>query len=310
VPPSVCVIILNYNGRGLLGRFLPLIARTDYQPLELVVVDNASTDDSCGWLRARWPQVTLLRQERNLAYAGGNNVGIRYALEKGHRYVVIANNDIEPHPTWIREAVVHATAHRRHGIIGFRLFNQDVSRPALELACQQMGKTTWRPAEQVTGCSLFCDLEIFRTVGLFDETYQFYGEEEDFEQRALCAGWQMAELSVPVWHMGEASTRKLGLRRAYLVMRNTTRRIFKMHGIWKGLRMCATILNRACNPWLTMDFEADYTLRRFRPSNLPVNAGLALAAVAWNLAALPHTLYKGWADLRRAMQHSAPQQIT
>jgi hypothetical protein len=305
--PSVCVVILNYNGRKLLGRFLPVIARTDYQPLELVVVDNASQDDSCGWLQARWPQVTLLRQERNLAYAGGNNVGIRYAMAKGHRYVVIANNDIEPHTAWIREAVAHAMAHPQHGCIGFNVFNQEVTRLTFEQACRQLGQTDWRPVAHISGCSLFCDTELFRSVGLFDETYRFYAEENDLELRAMRAGWQMVELTVPVWHMGEASTCKMGLRRAYLSMRNLIRMSLKLDGLWRGLRTVATVFNRACNLSLHLDFDADYTLRRYRPSSLPVNAGLALAALGWNLLALPHTLYVGWRDRRRVAQYVAKQ---
>lgn len=303
--PSVCVVILNYNGRKLLGRFLPLIAKTDYQPLELVVVDNASVDDSCGWLRARWPQVTLLRQERNLAYAGGNNVGIRYAMERGHRYVVIANNDIEPHPSWIREAVSHVSAHPLHGCIGFNIFNQEVTRPAFERACQEIGKTNWRPIQHISGCSLFCDAEMFRSIGLFDETYRLYAEDNDLEMRATRAGWQMVELTVPVWHMGEGSTRKMGLRRAYLSMRNLIRMSLKLEGLRRGLRTVATVFNRACNPALQLDFAADYTLRRYRPSSLPVNAGLAMAALGWNVLAMPHTLYAGWRDRRRVAQYVA-----
>lgn len=303
----MCVVILNYNGRKLLGRFLPLIAKTDYKPLELVVVDNASSDDSCGWLRARWPQVTLLQQDRNLAYAGGNNVGIRYAMEKGHRYVVIANNDIEPHPAWIREAVVHAAAHPQHGFIGFQLFNQEITRPAFEQACRHFDKTDWKPVSHISGCSLFCDTELFRSIGLFDETYRFYAEENDLELRATSAGWQMVELTVPVWHMGEASTCKMGLRRAYLSMRNLIRMSLKFDGLWCGLRTAGTVFNRACNPSLRLDFDADYTLRRYRPSSLPVNAGLAMAALGWNVLAMPHTLYAGWRDRRRVSEYLARQ---
>lgn len=302
---SVCVVVLNYNGRRLLGRFLPPIMKTDYAPLEIVVVDNASHDDSCGWLKARWPQVTLLKTTRNLGFAGGNNVGIRYALERGHRYVVIANNDIEPHPSWIREAVAHAQTHPRHGIIGFNLFNLDVTRPAFETACRNLGPTQWKPAEHVVGAAMFCDSEVFRSIGAFDETYRFYSEETDLEIRLTAAGWKMVELSVPVWHLGEGSTRKLGLKRAYLQMRNSVRMSFKLNGLLGGAKMIKTVLNRACNPWLRLAIDRDYTLSRYRPSNLPTNTALALAAIGWNLAMLPRTLYAGFVDRQRIAAHRA-----
>jgi GT2 family glycosyltransferase len=303
--PSVCVIVLNYNGRRLLGRFLPAIMKTDYAPLEIVVVDNASHDDSCGWLKTRWPQVTLLQETQNRAFAGGNNVGIRYALGRGHRYILIANNDIEPHPSWVREAVAHALAHPRHGVIGFNLFNLDATRPAFETACRNLGPTRWRQAEQVAGAAMFCDAELFKCIGVFDETYRFYSEETDLELRAIAAGWQMAELSVPVWHLGEGSTRKLGLRRAYLQMRNTVRMTFKLNGLLSGLLMIKTVLNRACNPWLKLAIERDYTLSRYRPAGLLTNAVLALAAIGWNLVALPHTIYRGFNDKRMVARYRA-----
>ena len=298
-PPSVCLVILNYNGRGLLERFLPALAGSDYQPLEIVVVDNASTDDSCGWLQARWPQVTLLRSDRNLAWAGGNNIGIRHALEKGHRYVVLANNDIEPHPDWIRRAVEFVDGHPAHGIAGFHLFEEERTRPAFETACRQLPPPDWRETENVMGCAMFCDRDVFRSIGLFDETYRFYAEESDLELRALAGGWKMAELNTPVWHLGEGSTRKMGLKRAYLQMRNSIRMKLKLQGVFNGLCMCKTVLNRACNPWLRLDWEGDYTLRRYRPASLPVNAALALAAMGWNLLALPATLMAGRRDRER-----------
>lgn len=282
--------------------------KTDYQPMEVVVVDNASTDDSCGWLRVDWPQVTLLRQERNLGYAGGNNVGIRYAMEKGHRYVVIANNDIEPHLSWIREAVAFAAAHPDYGIIGFKLFNQEITRPAFETYCRSLPPLAWQDTTHVPGCSLFCDTEVFQSIGFFDERYVFYAEENDFEMRALQAGWRAAELNVPVWHMGEASTQQLGLKRSYLCMRNFVRLHMKLIGLAAGLRAMCTMVNRACNPWPRQDFVNDYTLRRYRPAGLLTNAVLVLAAIGWNLAFLPQTLAAGRKDRERIRRHNASSQ--
>ncbi len=298
-PPPVCLIVLNYNGRALLERFLPSLARTEYQPLEIVVVDNASTDDSCRWLQTHWPQITLLRASQNLAWAGGNNVGIRHAIEKGHRYIVLANNDIEPHPDWIQHAVDFARAHPEHGIVGFRLFEQEHTRAAFEAACHPLPAPDWRETDNIIGCAMFCDRRLFSDIGLFDEGYEYYFDEQDLETRALRAGWHLAELNVPVWHLGEASTRRLGCRRGYLQMRSLLRYRFKHDGIAAGLRAIVTVLNRACNPWLRLNWEGDYTLRRYRPASLPVNALLALAAIGWNLGRLPQTLRAGRADRER-----------
>lgn len=297
--PPVCLVVLNYNGRALLERFLPSLVRTDYPPLEIVVVDNASTDDSCNWLQAHWPQITLLRSPQNLAWAGGNNVGIRHALKKGHRYVVLANNDIEPHPDWIRRAVEFARGHPLHGIMGFQLFEQEHTRPEFENACHQPSTPDWHETKNIMGCAMFCDCQLFDGLGLFDEGYEYYFDEQDFEARALRGGWRMAALNVPVWHLAEASTRRLGWRRGYLQMRSLLRFSLKQRGVAAGLRAIVTVLNRACNPWLRLNWEGDYTLRRYRPASLPVNALLALAAIGWNIAALPQTLRAGRMDRQK-----------
>jgi GT2 family glycosyltransferase len=303
------MVILNYNGRGILDRFLPALARTDYQPLELVVVDNASADDSVAWLRANWPQVTILSQPLNRYWAGGNNAGIRYALEKGYRYIVFANNDIEPHPCWVREAVQLAEAQPDLGFIGFRLFNQEPTRPAFEAASRQWSQREWRAVEHVDGCSLFCRADVFRAIGPFDEDYLIYAEESDWECRALLAGWRAAELNVPVWHFGEATMRRVALRRGYLQMRNVIRLQLKLHGAAAALGMTRTVLNRACNPWLRLDTDADYLLKRYRPASPPVNAALALAAIGWNLWKLPQTLRAGRRD-RGLIEASRAQRST
>jgi hypothetical protein len=89
------------------------------------------------------------------------------------------------------------------------------------------------------------------------------------------------------------------LKRAYLQMRNSIRFTFKHHGIFKGLGMCKTVLNRACNPWLRLPPGVDYTFQRYRPSTFPVNATLALGAIGWNIVRLPQTLHAGSRDRQR-----------
>ena len=303
MPPPACIVVLNYNGRMLLERFLPSLVKTDYQPLEVVVVDNASTDDSVAWLQANWPQVTVLALSENRGWSGGNNAGARYALEKGHRYLIFANNDIEPHPGWVREAVKLATAHPEFGMIGFEVHNMELSRPAFEAACRKLETARWHEVRDVMGCSLFCDATVFKAIGFFDETYRFYVDETDFEYRVLQAGWRGAELNVPVWHLSEASVRTLGWQRGYLQMRNDIRFRVKLGGWRATLISVMNVLNHACNPWLRWDSEKEPWKDRYRLASWPVNAALALAAIGWNVLHLPQTRRAGRADLERIARH-------
>jgi len=96
--PQVSVVIVNYNGAALLDRCLASILQQNFRPMEIIVVDNGSTDESGNLAAARYPTVQVLLQERNLGFAEGNNVGVRAA--KGD-YVVLLNNDTEVTAGWM-----------------------------------------------------------------------------------------------------------------------------------------------------------------------------------------------------------------
>jgi GT2 family glycosyltransferase len=97
--PLVSIIILNYNGIALLDDCLKSVFATDYRPLEVLLVDNGSTDGSVAFVRSRFPEVRLLALTRNLGFAGGNNRGVESATGD---YVVLLNNDTRVEPGWVK----------------------------------------------------------------------------------------------------------------------------------------------------------------------------------------------------------------
>src|SRR5262245_57058678 len=104
--PPMYVIILNWNRPADTLACLEAVRRSRYQTLSAVVVDNGSSDDSVAHIRAAYPQVTLIQNKTNLGYAGGNNVGIRHALQRGAAYVLLLNEDVVVEP----EALGHLAA--------------------------------------------------------------------------------------------------------------------------------------------------------------------------------------------------------
>ncbi len=98
-PPLISVIIVNYNGAALLKECLKSVFDQPYKPIEIIVVDNASTDDSVEMVRAGFPEVRFIRNETNLGFAGGNNVGVRSATGE---FVVLLNNDATVGDNWLR----------------------------------------------------------------------------------------------------------------------------------------------------------------------------------------------------------------
>jgi GT2 family glycosyltransferase len=94
---SVAIVILNYNGKDFLEKFLPKVIATSPEG-EIYVADNGSTDDSVNWLKKQYPNIHCIESVTNLGYAGGYN----YALKQiGADYYVLMNSDIEPKTDWL-----------------------------------------------------------------------------------------------------------------------------------------------------------------------------------------------------------------
>ena len=100
--PSVAVVILNWNGKNWLEKFLPSVIASDYSNLQIIVGDNASTDDSVSFLQTNFPQVAILENDENYGFAGGyNHVLARVKAD----YFVLLNSDVEVPKDWIKPVI-------------------------------------------------------------------------------------------------------------------------------------------------------------------------------------------------------------
>jgi len=108
----VTVIVLNWNGRCFLESCLLSLQRQALSAVEVLIVDNGSTDGSVEFVRQRFPEVRVIPLETNLGFAGGNNQGIRQAC--GH-YVALLNNDTEADPRWLEELMKALESHPEVG---------------------------------------------------------------------------------------------------------------------------------------------------------------------------------------------------
>ena len=116
-PPTVTVVVLNWNNLPDTIECLESLRAVTYPALRLLVVDNGSTDGSEAALRARFPGLELLQTGENLGFAGGNNAGIRRALEGGADHVLLLNNDTTVDPGFVTAMVDAARANPRAGLL-------------------------------------------------------------------------------------------------------------------------------------------------------------------------------------------------
>jgi len=100
--PSVAVVILNWNGKDLLSRFLPGVVNSKYGNLQLIVGDNASTDGSVAFIKANFPQIKVIQNDRNYGFAEGYN---RILEKVDADYYVLLNSDVEVPGNWIEPVI-------------------------------------------------------------------------------------------------------------------------------------------------------------------------------------------------------------
>lgn len=304
--PKVYICMLNRNGCEHLRYSIPSVLETDYENFELCVVDNASSDGSYKFIKSTFPSVRVIRLRRNKGCAGGRNVGIRDGIERGAEWIVLIDNDIIVDRRWIRSAIKVSETDDNIGVIGFKVIGElrKAQRVEFERARERCSGTAVEETDRVIGCAQMIRGKVFEDVGLIDEIYFIYAEEDDFELRVQLAGYRMVKVDVPIWHYCEGWGRDVPLKSAYLQMRNNLRFQIKNKraSVVEIARWTYWRLRFACSKGIKVDRE-HAVQRRMRPTeHRIVNASLLFGALLWNLFHYPETWRAGAVDLRRARE--------
>ena len=114
--PPVSIIILNYNAGNLLLHCVESVLQTNYENYEIIIVDNASTDNSQNECKEKFTTIQLIQNQKNLGYCEGNNIGIKNA--KGE-FIVILNPDTTVEPCWLNELF---SAYNKYGEALFAVY--------------------------------------------------------------------------------------------------------------------------------------------------------------------------------------------
>jgi GT2 family glycosyltransferase len=197
---SVYVIILNWNKFDDTKRCIESLKKISYKNAFLIIVDNASSDDSYNQLSKEFPSITLLSSPKNKGYAGGMNIGIEYALSEGADFILLTNNDMTYSENFLEPLVDLANNNSSIGIVSPKvLYMHD---PGLIYCAGGEfklslcgGVNTYQGKEssgygneerEITlaeGSCLLVKKEVFETIGLIDEKYFMYFEDLDFSNR-------------------------------------------------------------------------------------------------------------------------------
>jgi len=259
--PKTAVIVLNWNNKK--DTSICLRSLEKLQEVEVVLVDNGSTDDSVGYFQENFPNCTLLQTDYNLGYAGGNNVGISYALKQGFDYILILNNDTTVAPDILSHFLATFEKHPNAGILGGKIYLMD--RPDFfdhfggfwkkrKVDFEYVGFhqredhtsfETTQPLDYICGASMMVRREVFEAIGLLDPRFFLFCEETDFCFRARKAGFDVLFCpQAKIWHKGSASFTGGKPQATYFQWRNRLLWIEKNFTGWERAYYFATLFGK------------------------------------------------------------------
>lgn len=239
--PKVAVVILNWNGRKFLEQFLPFLMNSSYENMEVILVDNASTDDSLTFLSKVYPELRIIKNDKNEGFAQGYNLAL---TKVSADYYVLLNSDVEVVPGWLEPLVSLMEENKKVGACQPKLKAFD-ARDNFEYAgacggwIDSLGYPFSRgrvfdvcerdtgqyndvvPCFWATGAALMIRSELYHKVGGLDPYFFAHQEEIDLCWRIQRAGFLV--FSVPdsvVYHVGGGTLPRGNTMKVYLNFRN------------------------------------------------------------------------------------------
>ena len=235
---KVSIITVNYNQHLVTEALLHSIITTNtYHEIEIIVVDNGSKVNLIEQWRSRFPHISFIRSEKNLGFAGGNNLGIKHATGD---YLFLVNNDTEFTPMLVNTLVNVLEINNKVGIVspkikyfdnptmlqyaGFTSMNYFTARnKCIGQNLVDVGQfdTSTGPTGFVHGAAMMVKREVINKAGLMDENFFLYYEEMDWCERIKKSGYQVwICMQALIYHKESVSVGKSSSLKEYFMNRN------------------------------------------------------------------------------------------
>lgn len=256
--PSVAIVILNYNGKTFLEKFLQQVIDSTYENKRVIVADNLSTDDSVIFLRTHFPQVEIILNKENYGFAEGYNQALKHIAAN---YYVLLNSDVEVTPRWIEPVIELMERDNKIAACQPKILSY-TDRIKFEYAGAAGGMldhlgypfARGRIFEVIetdvgqyddnievfwaSGCAMFLKAKIFHELGGLYAAFFAHQEEIDFCWRAQRAGYKIMYCGESVvYHIGGGTLPKGQYRKTYLNFRNNlillARNLHNKEKYWK-----------------------------------------------------------------------------
>jgi GT2 family glycosyltransferase len=242
--PKVFIILLNWNGWKDTIECLKSLKRIDYPNYQIVLIDNGSTDESVFQLKFFCSEhnedLIFLENQNNLGFAGGNNVGIKHALENQADYVLLLNNDTTVEPNFLTQLIKAAESDKKIGMLGPKINFYDhkdriwflggkinrLLNKGTHLYYDQIDSVENLPnklfeVDYFTGCALLIKKEVIEKIGLMWNGFFLYYEDTDWNLKAQKNGWKIIVVpKAKIYHKVSRSTKPGSSSYVYYHTRN------------------------------------------------------------------------------------------
>lgn len=242
------VVILNWNGKHMMEKFLPSVVANTTGDAEVIVADNGSTDDSILFLHTHYPNIRIIQLERNYGFAEGYN---RALAQVEADFYVLLNDDVEVSPHWVEPVIEQMQQHPQTAICQPKLLMYDrrdtfeyagaaggfIDRYGYPFCRGRIFDTVEKDFGQyddaceifwASGAAMFVRADLWHSLGGLDGDFFAHMEEIDFCWRAKNQGYRVeyCPRSV-VYHLGGGTLPKSNPRKTYLNFRNNLSMLYK-----------------------------------------------------------------------------------
>lgn len=292
----VSIIVLNMNGKRYLENCMKSLSNISYPNYEMILVDNASTDDSVDFIRKNYPEVKIIKNKENLGFAEASNIGVK---ESKGEYLLFLNNDTKVEPDFLDKLVLRIEKDSTIGMCQSKLLLMDDPKrldavgsyftPSGFLDHVGLGEEDRGQYDQEReifspkGACMIIRRSLFERLGGFDKDFFAYFEESDLAWRVWLAGYRIVYVPQSViYHRVGATTQNLSFP-------------FIQYHSYKN-RICSLIKNlgrKKLFPLLSFHlFLCSALVLASLLCLKPKRAGAILRAMGWNISHIKTTLQK------------------
>lgn len=242
--PLVYIVIINYNNYQDTIECLESLKKINYKNFKIVIIDNNSSNKSVSKLEASYKEYKIIKLQENIGFAGGNNVGIKEAIDNYAQFVLLLNNDTIVEPNFLNKMIesFYRNDGSNIGIVGAKIYSyydKQLSESAGDIDFFKFITTNdahkkkdicnlEKQTNFISGCCMLINKDVFDKVGFLPEEYFMYYEDTDFCVKTLEEGFKISyNPEAIIYH--KISSSSGGKQSPFSIKWNNRNRIIFMH---------------------------------------------------------------------------------